>query len=73
MRSVNSMSEAFDKVDKGILAHKIKRGVWKSCKMVFQLLSSRTQIILANRARSSVRDVTSGITQGTHIVPNHDK
>ena len=36
---------------------------------LFNFLSSRTQIVLANGARSSVTNVTSGIAQGTVLGP----
>ena len=64
-------AKEFDKVDKGILAHKMKRmgvvgnhAVW-----LFHFLSSRTQTILANGPRSSVTDVTSGIAHRTVLGP----
>ena len=64
-------SKAFDKVDKFILCGKIKRmgvfgklGIW-----IHNFLSERTQIVLANGAKSSEARGTSGIPQGTVLGP----
>ena len=63
--------KAFDKVDKGILCHKLKKmgiygklGVW-----IHNFLTARTQEILANGAKSAASNVKSGVPQGTVLGP----
>jgi len=64
-------AKAFDKVDLGILAHKMKEmGVFGPLAVwLFNFLSSRTQVVLANGARSSASSVASGVPQGTVLGP----
>ena len=64
-------SKEFDKVDKGILARKMKNmgvsglvGEW-----IFAILTSRRQVILANEEVSTPSEVTSGVPQGTVLGP----
>ena len=64
-------SKAFDKVNKGILARKMKRmgicgplGEW-----IFAFLTSRRQVILANGEVSTPSEVISGVPQGTVLGP----
>ena len=64
-------SKAFDKVDVGILCHKLrdigisgKLGIW-----LHNFLSNRNQFILSNGVKSSRSEVKSGVLQGTVLGP----
>ena len=64
-------AKAFDKVDHGILCHKLKSlgicgkiGSW-----IFQFLSSRTQKVIINGFPSSTCSVQSSVPQGTVLGP----
>ena len=66
-------SKAFDKVDIGILCHKLrslgvggKLGVW-----LHSFLSDRKQFIIANGTKSSKSEVKSGVPQGTDTHITH--
>ena len=59
--------KAFDKVDKGILMHKMRDlgihgtlAIW-----IYNFLLERKQVVIANGAKSSISEVTSGVPQGT--------
>ena len=65
------VSKAFDKVDIGIICHKL-REIGIGGKLVIWLhnfLSNRKQFIIANGMKSSQSDVKSGILQGTVLGP----
>lgn len=62
-----NFAKAFDKVDHGILLHKLqnlgitgKIGVWIS-----SFITKRTQFIAANTAKSTETNVRSGVPQGS--------
>ena len=64
-------AKAFDKVDHGILLHKLKSmgitgklGIW-----FFNFLSDRTQFVRMPGASSSDSPVISGVPQGTVLGP----
>jgi hypothetical protein len=64
-------SKAFDKVDHGLLLHKLrdigisgKLGCW-----IGDFLSGREQYVLANNCKSTSTSVTSGVPQGTVLGP----
>ena len=65
------LAKAFDKVDHGLLDHRIKQkritekvGLW-----LYDFLCNRTQTILANDILSEKFDVKSGVPQGTVLGP----
>ena len=62
-------SKAFDKVDHGVLLHKLKQlgicgkvGTWLA-----KFLSNRYQIVACDRVKSSKEEVISGVPQGTAL------
>jgi len=64
-------AKAFDKVDHGILSHKMRKlgiggkvGLW-----IYEFLSKRTQKVVVNGAHSSASDVISSVPQGTVLGP----
>ena len=64
-------SKAFDKVDIGILCHKlrdigisVRQGV-----LIHNFLTNRQQIVLANGVKSTSSEVKSGVSQGTVLGP----
>ena len=64
-------SKAFDVIDKGILAHRMKEkgingkiGVW-----IFNFLTDRKMSVLCNNTMSKEVEVTSSVPQGTVIAP----
>ena len=65
------LSKAFDKVDIGILGHKLRDmniigevGLW-----IFNFLTKRTQKVMVNDNLSSSSHIISGVPQGTVLGP----
>ena len=63
--------DTFDKVDKGILCHKMKRmgihgklGIW-----LHNFLTNRNQAVIANGIKSRISEIRSGVPQGTVLGP----
>ena len=68
---VLNFAKAFDKVDHGILLHKLramgikgKLGVW-----IHSFLTNRYQYVAVNRSKSSKSSVISGVPQGSVLGP----
>ena len=64
-------SKAFDKVDTGILCHKLRKlGIYgKLGVLLHNFLTNRKQTVLANGIKSTPSDVRSGVPQGTVLGP----
>ena len=64
-------AKAFDKVDHGILSHKMRKlGIkGRLGKWLHDFLTDRTQVVLANGAKSTESKVKSGVPQGTVLGP----
>ena len=64
-------AKAFDKVDIGILCHKLKSlGIsGKLGVLLHNFLSNRKQVVLANNVKSKESEVKSGVPQGTVLGP----
>jgi hypothetical protein len=64
-------SKAFDKVDHGLLVHKLSKiGVNGSLlNWISSYLTNRKQFVRINNTRSDLINVTSGVPQGSHLGP----
>jgi hypothetical protein len=64
-------SKAFDKVDTGLLCHKLRSmGIsGKLGVLLHNFFSHRKQVVLANGTQSRSSDVRSGVPQGTVLGP----